>query len=76
MKKTFTGTVVSAKMNKTVLVQVEIPKRHKLYGKLIKNTKKFLVHDEVGVIEGDKVLIEETVPFSKKVSWLVKERLI
>ena len=65
-RKTFKGIVVSDKMNKTVLVQVESRKSHPLYSKIIKTTRKYMVHDhknESGI--GDFVLIEETRPLSK-----------
>ncbi len=59
------GKVVSTKMNKTVLVEIERLVPHPLYRKRLKKTKKFKVHDEVGVKVGDKVKIVSTRPLSK-----------
>ena len=75
MKRILKGVVVSSKMNKTVAVEIDLTKRHKVYGKLLKRSRNLLAHDEVGVIEGDTVLIEECVPYSKRVAWIVKERV-
>ena len=72
-KKILQGTVVSAKMNKTVVVAVELPKRHPIYGKEIKNTKRFKAHTEDLIKEGSKVTIEECRPISKEVTWKVTE---
>ncbi len=72
-KKMFKGKVVSDKMQKTVVVAVEVPKRHSVYGKLVRNTRKFKARDELGVKVGDVVKIEEHSPFSKSVCWQVVE---
>ncbi len=72
-KKILTGEVVSTKMQKTVVVAVDVPKRHPIYKKIIKNTKKFKARDEIGAKEGDIVKIEESRPFSKEVTWVVVE---
>ena len=72
-KKIFTGTVVSTKMNKTISVAVEYVKSHPLYSKKMKQTKKFLVHNEKEVSEGDRVTIIESKPYSKNVKFEVKE---
>lgn len=74
-KRAYTGKVTSTKMQKTVVVAVEMPKKHKIYGKSLKMTKRFLVHDTVGVKLGDIVQIEESRPFSKNVSWIVAKKL-
>lgn len=74
-KKVLKGKIVSDKMNKTVLVEIENRKQHKLYHKLIKVTKKFSARNDIEVALGDEVLIEETVPYSKKVTWKVVENL-
>ena len=73
-RKTRTGLVVAAKMNKTVTVSIDRQVPHPLYKKYFKKTKKFLVHDELGTAGvGDKVLIMETRPLSKHKRWrLVK----
>jgi small subunit ribosomal protein S17 len=70
-KKTFTGVVTSTKMNKTVVVNVETVKSHPLYDKKIKSSKKFLAHNELEVTEGDIVSIQESKPFSKRVTFEV-----
>lgn len=70
IRKTRTGTVVGNKMNKTVVVAVERRKAHKLYGKTMKFSKKYYVHDEHGAAqEGDFVRIRETRPISKLKHW-------
>lgn len=60
-----TGRIISAKMQKTVVVLVEGKKTHPLYKKTFVWSKKYLVHDELGGKEGDIVAIEETKPISK-----------
>lgn len=72
-KKVLTGKVTSTKMEKTVVVAVDVSKRHPIYKKIMKNTRKFKARDEIGVNEGDLVKIEETSPFSKEVTWKVVE---
>lgn len=60
------GVVVSDKMDKTITVAVELDKRHPLYGKVYKTTKKFKAHDENNEAKiGDTVEIMETRPLSK-----------
>ena len=73
-RKVRLGTVVSDKMDKTVVVEVARQFPHRLYGKIIKRTKKFKAHDEAnscGV--GDIVRIMETRPLSKQKRWRVVE---
>ena len=68
------GTVVSAKMNKTIVVQVERLVAHPLYRKTITKRKKFHAHDEAGEArEGDTVRVEECRPLSKSKSWRLVE---
>lgn len=75
-RKTFIGTVVSDKMDKTVVVMVETLVKHPLYGKYIKRRKKYMAHDENNECKiGDKVLIEETRPLSRRKRWRVREIL-
>jgi len=65
-RKAYTGHVVSDKMDKTITVVVETTKVARLYGKRIKSTKKFKVHDENNQAKnGDFVSIAETRPLSK-----------
>ena len=74
LRKTRVGTVVSSKMNKTVVVAIEDNVKHPVYGKIIKRTLKVHAHDEnneCGV--GDKVRIMETRPLSKTKRWRLVE---
>jgi len=64
--KTFTGVVVSTKMNKTITVVVDHFVMDRIYKKRVKVSKKFHAHDENEIaLEGDTVVIEETRPISK-----------
>jgi small subunit ribosomal protein S17 len=66
------GTVVSAKMDKTVVVQVDRLVQHELYGKRIRQRKRFMAHDAKGECgEGDRVVIIESRPLSKNKRWRV-----
>ena len=68
------GRVVSDRMDKTVVVVVETPKRHPLYKKTIKKTVRYKVHDEKNECrQGDMVRITETRPLSKYKRWRVTE---
>ena len=73
-RKVKVGTVISDKMDKTVVVAIEDFVRHSLYGKAVKRTKKIKVHDENNECRvGDKIRIMETRPLSKDKRWrLVK----
>ena len=65
--KVYVGTVVSAKNDKTITVMVETYRKHPLYGKRVKYSKKFRAHDELNTAkEGDIVEIMETRPLSKE----------
>ena len=69
-----TGTVVSDKMDKTVVVLVESLRRHRLYKKVVKHTSKFKVHDPDNACKiGDVVKIVETRPLSKDKRWRIME---
>ncbi len=73
-RKVRTGTVVSDKMDKTVVVAVERQFKHPLYGKIVKKTTKFKAHDEKNECKvGDVVRIMETRPLSKTKRWRVFE---
>jgi small subunit ribosomal protein S17 len=75
-KRTKVGVVVSNKMMKTVVVAVENVTMHPMYQKYIRRTSKFLAHNEEGGINiGDRVVIEESRPLSKRKRWNVKEVL-
>ncbi len=71
-KRVLTGTIVSDKTDKTVVVRVERRVKHPLYGKIIKRSKKYHAHDEGNEFkEGQIVRIEETRPISKLKTWRV-----
>jgi small subunit ribosomal protein S17 len=73
IERTKTGVVVSNKMQKTVVVAVESLVKHKMYQKYIKRTSKFLAHAENALNVGDRVVIEESRPLSKRKRWAVRE---
>ena len=74
LRKTRVGKVVSDKMDKTITVAVEDHVKHPLYGKIIKQTKKFKAHDENNECRiGDRVRIMETRPLSKDKRWRLVE---
>ena len=74
LRKTRTGTVVSDKMNKTVVVAIEDNVKHPKYGKIIKRTLKVHAHDEAEICGvGDRVEIMETRPLSKTKRWHIVE---
>ena len=69
-RATKVGEVVSTKMNKTIVVKVEMKKAHPLYRRVINSSKRFHVHDEENkALLGDVVRIEETRPMSKLKRW-------
>ncbi|ANF98376.1 30S ribosomal protein S17 [Paenibacillus sp. WLX1005] len=73
-RKVQVGKVVSDKMDKTIVVAVETYKKHDLYHKRIKYTKKFKAHDENNTAKiGDVVKIMETRPLSKDKNWRLVE---
>ena len=73
-RKLRVGVVVSDKMNKTVVVSVTTLRRHPIYKKAIRRTKKYKVHDENNTCRiGDSVRIVETRPLSKEKRWQVVE---
>lgn len=75
-RKTREGYVVSDKMDKTVVVEVEDRVKHPLYGKVIRRTSKLKAHDEANACgPGDRVLLMETRPLSATKRWRVVEIL-
>lgn len=73
-RKRLMGCVVSNKMDKTVVVKVERLHRHRLYGKVVKRSKKFKAHDAYNSCQiGDMVRIVESRPLSKEKRWVVEE---
>ena len=74
-KKILKGTVVSAKNNKTIVVEDTRKFKHPFYEKIIKRSKKYHAHDEKNKFkEGEEVSIIETKPISKKKTWQVLEK--
>ncbi len=75
-KRVLTGTVVSDKTDKTVVVSVERRVAHPVYGKIIKRSKKYHAHDEANAFhDGETVRIEECAPISKLKTWRVVDRI-
>jgi small subunit ribosomal protein S17 len=75
-RKTREGLVLSDKMDKTVVVEVEDRVKHALYGKVLRRTSKLKAHDEQNRCStGDRVLIMETRPLSATKRWRVVEVL-
>jgi len=75
-KRVLTGTVVSDKGDKTVVVRVERRVKHPLYGKIIKLSKKYHAHDAANAFRaGEIVRIEECAPVSKLKTWTVLDRI-
>lgn len=73
-RKTRVGTVVSDRMEKTVVVAVETVKQHPLYGRRIRRTRRFKAHDELNSCKvGDRVRIAETRPLSRDKRWRVAD---
>ncbi|MEN6547096.1 MAG: 30S ribosomal protein S17 [Armatimonadia bacterium] len=71
-KRTLEGTVVSDKMDKTVVVAVQRLTPHPLYGRVLRRTSKYKAHDEGNEArQGDRVIITECRPLSKDKSWRV-----
>jgi small subunit ribosomal protein S17 len=68
------GNVVSTKMQKTIVVEVEMRKAHAKYKRIVRSTKKFYAHDEQSSARlGDVVRIRETRPLSKLKRWALEE---
>ena len=71
------GRVVSDAMNKSIVVQVERHVEHGRYKRTIKRTSRFMAHDESNAAKtGDRVLIQETRPMSKRKRWILREVLV
>nr|QXM17344.1 ribosomal protein S17 [Chaetoceros costatus] len=70
------GIVISNKMDKTIVVQVESRFPHPIYSKTMVKTKKYLAHDETEQCNiGDQVLVQETRPLSKRKRWILTKIL-
>ena len=72
-RRRLVGRVVSNKMNKTIVVTVDVAKRHRLYDKVVHETHKYYAHDEANTAEeGDLVQIVESRPLSKLKRWALE----
>lgn len=72
LRKELEGTVISNRMQKSVVVRVDRQVRHPLYQKIVKRSSKFMAHDEENKCRvGDRVVIRETRPMSKNKCWRV-----
>ncbi|MGI9145913.1 MAG: 30S ribosomal protein S17 [Chloroflexota bacterium] len=75
-RRTKVGRVTSNKMNKTVVVAVELVTRHRLYGRTLRRKRNFKAHDEADRCQiGDTVMIAESRPISKDKHWVVQSIL-
>jgi small subunit ribosomal protein S17 len=76
-RATKVGRVVSAAMNKSIVVEVERHVEHGRYRRTVKRTSRFMAHDEENTAKaGDRVRIEETRPTSKRKRWILREVLV
>jgi small subunit ribosomal protein S17 len=72
LRKTLEGVVISNRMQKSVVVRVQRTVRHPLYEKIVRKSSKFMAHDEENKCRvGDRVVIRETRPISKRKCWRV-----
>jgi small subunit ribosomal protein S17 len=71
-RRRMTGVVTRAKLTKTVSVRVDHTYRHPLYQKVVRRSKQYLVHDELGCQPGDRVQILESRPLSRLKRWTVE----
>ena len=70
------GVIVSNKMEKSVVVEVEYRYRHPMYSKIVVRTKRYMAHDELNKWNiGDKVIVEPNRPLSRKKRWIIKQVL-
>jgi small subunit ribosomal protein S17 len=74
-KRLFKGKVIKNKMEKTAVVEINVPKKHRFYSKDIKLTKNVKAHDTLGCLIGDLVFVEESKPMGKKVTWVITEKI-
>lgn len=70
------GVIVSNKMDKSVVVEVEYRYRHPIYSKIVVRSKRYMAHDEANECRiGDKVIVEPHRPLSRKKRWIVRQIL-
>lgn len=74
-KRTFEGKIVKNKMQSTVVVEVDVPKKHAIYGKSIPSSTKLLARNLINATLGDYVTIQECAPYSKHCTWEVIKKL-
>jgi small subunit ribosomal protein S17 len=74
-RRRLTGVVTRLSTEKTVRVKVDRDFRHPLYEKVVRTSKQYLVHDEMGCQPGDKVVIVESKPISKRKRFVIQEIL-
>ena len=75
-RRVLIGRVLSNRMDKTVIIQVERQRRHRLYGKVVTERKKYKAHDEENACQiGDLVQVIEARPMSREKRWVVTEIL-
>jgi small subunit ribosomal protein S17 len=75
-RRTLVGRITSDKMDKTVVVAVEVVRRHRLYGRAIRRTHKFKAHDEQNQYHTDDMVeIRESRPLSREKHWVVARLL-
>lgn len=74
-RATRSGVVVSAKMARSIVVEVERLVMHPLYRRTLRRSIKYMAHDAIGCRQGDRVLIEECRPLSRRKRWIVKRVL-
>jgi small subunit ribosomal protein S17 len=72
-RRRLTGVVKSNKMTKTVTVEISRTYQHPLYHKVVRSTKDYKAHDELGCNVGDQVVIVESAPISATVRWVVEK---
>ena len=73
--KKITGKIVSTKMQKVAVVSVEMHKKHSIYSKIVKNTRRFKARNGIEAKLGDLVVIEECSPFGKDVAWKIIQKV-
>jgi small subunit ribosomal protein S17 len=73
--KRLTGKIVSTKMQGRVVITVEMHKKHPIYSKIVKNTRRFMAINDTDAKDNDVVIIEECRPISKNVSWKVIKKV-
>jgi small subunit ribosomal protein S17 len=71
-RRRLVGVVTGTKMMKTAKIRVDRSYRHPLYGKVVRRSREFLAHDELGCHPGDRVQIVESRPISKRKRWMVE----